>query len=87
MTLNYIGPIDFLDMPKKIVIAHTPLSVPADDVWKLANPDPDLCDAIATKKRELRKARKEVWARRNNIIATEEGYYMAVFEDEITKKE
>lgn len=67
----------------RIVITHCPLQTDAEKVWKMAKEDKILIDIIK-KQSELKKNKGiETFEQRHNIIATEEGYYLAFYEKDL----
>lgn len=68
-----------------IVITTLPIQCDREEVFKMAQKDRPLINSICRYADKLRKESKEVFARKNNIIATESGYFLALYEDELHK--
>ena len=67
----------------RIVITHCPLQTDVEEIWKMGQEDETLINAI--KKQSEQKALEgvETFERRQNIIATEKGYYFAFWENDL----
>lgn len=72
-------------MSHNIAITHIPLSTPWSEVKELAVEDRFLIGAMALYKQEYEKDGIEVFEWFANCIATEKGYYMAVYEKDLFK--
>ena len=70
-------------MENSIIIISTDLSAKKENVFKAANTDVDLVNAITSYKEELKNNNVEVWEQKDNIIVTEKGYYLAVYPENI----
>jgi hypothetical protein len=70
-------------MEKTTIIINTPLSSKKENVFKGANNDIDLVNAIDTFKEKLKNNNIEVWEQKDNILVTENGYYLAVYPENI----
>lgn len=57
----------------------------SEEVFALATHDRVLITAIINKRKALEKGDIEVFKRHENIIATEEGYYLASYADELNR--
>lgn len=68
---------------RNIVITTLPIASSREDVFEMAQGERPLINAICQYAKELRKSGKEVFARNKNIIAAENGYFMALYEDEL----
>ena len=68
---------------KSIVITTLPIKCDRDEVFKMAQDDRELIDAICQYSKKVKKEDKEVFARNKNIIAAEHGYFLALYEDEL----
>lgn len=66
-----------------IVITTLPIACDRQEVFKMSQRDRSLINSICRYADKLRKEDKEVFARKNNIIATESGYFLALYEDEL----
>lgn len=71
---------------KNIVITTCPISTPPEQVWPLVRDERALINAICDYSKQLRKEGKEVFKRNKNIIAAEDGYYFAFYENELVAK-
>lgn len=70
---------------RNIVLTSMSISADRDKVFSMAKHDKILISKIIHKANEFRKDNIEVFARRFNCIATEKGYFFAMYEDEIEK--
>ncbi len=71
---------------QKISIVTAPLKIPREDIFDCAIRDHVLSDYICQFRKKLEKEGVEVFARKENIIATERGYYSAMYTDDIRNK-
>jgi hypothetical protein len=69
----------------RIAITFCPLSENKDEIFKMSKNDQMLIDAIVQKSIELHQQQIETFERRENIIVTEKGYYMAFFVKDLVK--
>lgn len=72
---------------KTIAITTMPISVPKEDAFDCAVDDRELIDAICKYSDLLRKENVEVFKRVKNVIATDKGYYIAWYEEELREME
>jgi len=70
-------------MEKPTVIISTELSSKRENVFKAVNNDIDLVNAINLFKENLKNNNIEVWEQKDNILVTENGYYLAVYPENI----
>jgi len=70
-------------MEKSTIIISTDLSSKKENVFKGANNDIDLVNAIDLFKEKLKNNNIEVWEQKDNILVTENGYYLAVYPEDI----
>lgn len=70
-----------------IIITHIPISAPRDEVFASSICERTLVNAICKYSGHLRKNDVEVFERKGNIIATEEGYYFALYEKDVREME
>ena len=68
-----------------IVITHCPLETDAKEVWKMGQDDEVLIKAIEEISNQKALQGIETFEQRQNIIATEEGYYFAFYEEDLTQ--
>lgn len=69
-----------------ISIVTAPLNIPKEEMFSCAIRDHVLSDYICQFRKQLEKQGIEVFARKENIIATERGYYSAMYTDDIRSK-
>ena len=67
----------------RIVITHCPLETNKDEVFAMAKPDEKLIDAIKMHSKKKAGEGIETFEQKDNIIATEKGYYCAFFESDL----
>lgn len=72
---------------KSIVITRMPLRVPKEEAFACAMKDRILINAICEYRKQLESENKEVYARKDNVIVCEDGYYFAFYEDELMEAE
>lgn len=72
---------------KKISITTAPLSMKKEDAFECAERDRNLIDHICRFADKLREQDIEVFERRDNVIATESGYYFAYYDEDIRSME
>jgi hypothetical protein len=70
-----------------ISIVEAPLSIPRKDIFDCAINDHTLSNYICEFRKVLEKQNIEVFARKGNILATSNGYYSAMYTDDIRNKE
>lgn len=63
-----------------IVVVKFPLSNNPEDAWSFARPDKALIDVINEAKKKLKNDGVEIFEQRDNVIATDVGYYAAFWE-------
>ncbi len=71
---------------QKISIVTAPISIPREEIFDCAIRDRNLSSHICEFRKELEKQGIEVFARKENILATENGYYSAMYTDDIRNK-
>lgn len=74
-------------MSNYIVITTMPLGTPKEEAFDCAVDDRELINAICEYSKELRKGDIEIFERKKNVIATEKGYYIAWYEDDLRSME
>lgn len=67
----------------RIVITHCPLEVDKDEVFAMAKNDEQLINAIKKQSEQKTLEGVETFERRDNIIATEKGYYFAFWASDL----
>lgn len=67
----------------RIVITHCPLETNKDEVFAMAKSDEQLIDAIKRHSEKQSNEGVETFERKENIIATEKGYYCAFWESDL----
>jgi hypothetical protein len=73
-------------MEFEILILNTELSTKKEDILKHGvREDIDLINEINKFKKELQSKNIEIFEQIKNILITEEGYYLAVYEFDINK--
>jgi len=75
---------------RPIVFTTIPIKADREETFAKSERDPRLISAIVGYRKLLEKNDVEVFARKNNCIATEKGYYFALYEDtlqEVNAKE
>lgn len=72
-------------MKNDIVICCAKLSEKKEDVFNALKNDTILINAINGYKSELKKNNIEIFQQENNILITEDGYYIAVYAKELKK--
>lgn len=72
---------------QKISIVQAPIGIPKEEMFQCAIRDHTLSNYICKFRRQLEKQGIEVFGRKENIIATEQGYYSAMYTDDIRSKE
>lgn len=72
---------------KSIAITTMPVSVPAEEAFDCAIKDRDLIDSICKYSDKLRGEGVEVFKRVDNVIATEKGYFVAWYEEDLRMME
>ena len=68
----------------KICVVHIPITENKDDVFKLKSDNLHLTYAMDSFIKKLNESDIEVFYADKNLIATEEGYYIAHFEKDLT---
>jgi hypothetical protein len=68
---------------ENIVITFCPLETDKDEVFKTAQEDKILIDAIKNFSRELSNNGIETFTQKHNIIVTEKGYYFAFYKKDL----
>jgi hypothetical protein len=77
-----------IDTTKKAIsITTAPLSMPKEDAFECAERDRNLIDHICRFADKLREQNIEVFERKDNVIATESGYYFAYYTEDIRSME
>lgn len=66
-----------------IIIAQLPIRCESERAFELAVGERLLIDAICKYADKLRREGVEVWKRKDNVIATERGYFFSMFEEDI----
>ena len=66
----------------EISILKLPIKTPADVAFSMAEDDKPLIRAICDYAKELRRKQVEVFKREKNVIATELGYFFAMYEED-----
>ncbi len=79
--------IDTRPKPKAISITTAPLSMPKEQAFECATRDRGLIDHICKFSDKLREQNIEVFERKDNVIATESGYYFAWYDEDIRSME
>lgn len=72
---------------QKISIVTAPISIPRESIFETAIRDHTLSNYICQFRKDLERQGVEVFARKENILATEHGYYSAMYEDDIRNME
>lgn len=72
---------------KTVVITTMPISVPVEEAFKCAFHDRKLIDSICRYASDLRGKGVEVFERKYNIIATEQGYFCAFYNEDLETME
>lgn len=72
---------------QEISIVSAPLTIPKEEIYDCAVRDHNLSDYICQFRKHLEKQGIEVYGRKENIIVTENGYYTAMYTDDIRNKE
>lgn len=72
---------------QQISIVTAPINIPKEEMFDCAIRDHVLSGYICQFRKELEKQGIEVFARKENIIATERGYYSAMYTDDIRNME
>lgn len=67
----------------KIVITYAPIHANKDNIFSMAKDDENLISAIQLYSKDQSMKGVEIFERKQNIIATENGYYMAFFEGDL----
>lgn len=70
-----------------ISIVSAPLNIPRKEIFDCAINDHTLSNYICDFRKVLEKQNIEVFARKGNILATSNGYYSAMYTDDIRNKE
>lgn len=70
-----------------IIITKFPLDNDAEDVFRFAKKDPELLEAIENVKKNLKKQNIEIFEHRDNLIATDVGYFGAFWESDLLKED
>lgn len=68
-----------------IVITTLPIACERESVFAMAKRDRPLINSICKFAKRLREEGIEVFARKENIIATEKGYFLAFFEKDLAE--
>lgn len=68
---------------ESIIITHLPISTDSSLAFKDTVDDRTLINAICEYRKELEREGVEVFERKNNVIATEKGYFFAFFEKDL----
>lgn len=69
---------------KKIVITHCPLNVDKDSINNMVQNNELLTNAIKSVSEKLSDNGIEIFSYLENLIVTENGYYFAFFEKDLT---
>jgi len=72
---------------QQISIVTAPITIPKEDVFSCSINDHTLSNYICEFRKVLEKQNIEVFARKGNILATSNGYYSAMYTDDIRNKE
>lgn len=72
---------------KIVAITTLPITTPKDDAFGCSVSDRTLIDCICKYSDHLRKEGVEVFARKDNVIATEKGYFCAFYEEDLRNAE
>ena len=72
---------------QKISIVEAPITIPRKDIFDCAVNDHALSSHICDFRKIIEKQGVEVFARKGNILATSNGYYSAMYTDDIRNKE
>ena len=70
-------------MIKKTIIISTDLTAKKENVFKALKNDVDLINAINEYAFKLKNNNIEIWEQKDNILVTENGYYLAVYPEDI----
>lgn len=68
--------------PEEVTVIKIPIRTPNAVAWDMAIEDRVLTNAICEYSKELRKQGVEVFERKQNVIATEQGFYFAMYEQD-----
>ena len=71
----------------RIIITFCPLQKDTEEIWKMGQNDEKLINVIKKKSQQKSLEGIETFERRQNIIATEEGYYFAFYEKDLQHTE
>lgn len=68
----------------KIIITTCPINTDKDEVFAMCKNDAKLIDAIKLQSVRLKAEGIETFIQKDNIIATDKGYYCAFYEEDLT---
>jgi hypothetical protein len=68
----------------KIIITTCPISTNKDEVFAMCKNDTKLIEAIKIQSVRLKDEGIETFIQKDNIIATDNGYYCAFYEEDLT---
>lgn len=71
---------------EQIYIVHCSLEVKRDDVFLALKDDKELLIAIENYVKKLNSENIEIFEKEKNILITENGYYCAIWENDIKEK-
>jgi hypothetical protein len=77
--------ITIIEEQDPIVVIGTALTTPKEEVFAKANNDPKLVRAIEFTSEQLAKKGVETFERKDNIIVTDQGYFLAFRAEELVE--
>lgn len=72
---------------KYVVVTKMPLTVKMEDAYACSSNDKILVNSICEYRKQIEREGKEVFARHDNVIVCEDGYYFAFYEDDLRNME